>query len=391
MNNISYAKIGVFGGSFDPPHVSHIEMARAIMEERGYEKLVFLPSHNPPHKKLATAGEHRLNMLRLVTQGEFEICTLDMDDVSVGYAVDYLPKLKALYGDSIEYIIGGDSIEHFDKWLSPLEILKMVKMLVVCRDGQDVAANAAISRYDNCDKLGLGLAEYKPASMSSSDIRSRLRLGYDVDDMVDERILAYIKDNNLYNEYSSIKDRLRADLSPKRYNHSMSTALFAVSNMSSSRLSYNKVIVSAMLHDCAKELLEADQMLAYGWEHIPELMSDYNPNMPVVHAFTGAALAMRDYNITDIDILSAICYHTTAKAEMSELDKLIYVSDKLEYTRDFRGVENLRTIYYNNHEDGFIACMAYSCQHLLDLGVEIHSLSEAAIKYYVEDKKHGFQ
>lgn len=390
MQNSNYAKTGVFGGSFDPPHVSHIEMAREIMKERGYEKLVFLPSHNPPHKKLATSGEHRLNMLRLATLGEFDICTLDMDNDNVGYAVDYLPKLKALYGDDIEYIIGGDSIESFDKWVRPLEILKIVKLLVVCRDGQEVDANDAISRYDNCDKLGIELAEYNPASMSSSAIRSRLRLGYDVVNMLDDLVLSYIEDNNLYNEYSSIKDKLKADLSPKRYKHCMSTALFAVNNMSGD-INYDKVIVSAMLHDCAKESSEVEQLLSYGMEHVPVLMRHYDPGMPVIHAFTGVALAMREYNITDNDILSAICYHTTANIEMSELDKLIYVSDKLEYSRDFRGVEKLRSIYYNNHEDGFIACMAYCYQHLLDIGVEIHSLSIAVYKYYVEDKKHGFQ
>ena len=385
MNNVCHAKIGVFGGSFDPPHISHIDMAREIMRERGYERLVFLPSHNPPHKTLQTPDMHRLNMLELACKGEFEICTLEMDTDEIGYTADYIPKLKAIYGHDIEYIIGGDSMASFGKWSRPLDILKIAHILVASRDSDDENARRAISAYDDSEKLGITLASYKPSSMSSSSIRNKIRLGYDVTSMVDASVLDYITNNNLYNEYSNIKAQLGCDLSDKRYSHSLSTALFAVENISGTGLDYGKVMTATLLHDCAKESDDNDSLISYARANMPEIMADYQYNSSVLHAYTGMAKAMRDYGITDIEILTAICYHTTARVGMSELDKLVYVSDKLEYSRTFPTVERLRSIYYNNHNDGFIACLNNCYQHLLDREADIHQLSIKAYDEYVED------
>ncbi len=389
METIRCAKIGIFGGAFDPPHKSHVEMARAVMRERGYEKLVFLPSNKPPHKQLTTSNYHRLNMLKLTLSSEFEICEIELENNQVNYAVDYLPKLKEIYGEDIELIIGGDSIVDFHKWKDPAKILQLSKLLVVARNNKTTCASAAIAKLESHRNLGITLAKYKPKQMSSSDIRNKLRLGYDVTEWLGGKIITYIKDNNLYNEYYIYRSKLQRELSVERYNHSMSVALFALSNMSGLNLDYDKVMIAAMLHDCGKERKETEELIEYNKVHFAEIMSSYEENRAVEHAFTGMAIAAIDYKVTDMDIIKAIAYHTTGRAKMSELEKLIYVADKIETTRDYLNIEKLRAIYSTDKQAGFLALLRTGYQHLLDIKVEVHSLNESAYKYYLEDDKYG--
>ena len=371
MYNINMEKIGIMGGAFDPPHLEHIRIAENAKAEFGYDKVIFLPSFNPPHKKLVSKVEDRLNMLKLIVPEE-SISLVEIGKKSITYTVSIIPELKKLYGDNIELIIGGDSMRDFYTWHKPLEILKQVKVVVACRDYQEKEVLDAISTYKDIDKVGIEIMKYKPTSMSSSSIRNDIRLGYDLSDKLDEKVLNYIDNNKLYAEYSSIIAKLKANLRENTFNHSISTCRFALKYAIKLKLDYEEVFLSALLHDCAKCL---DNFNGY---NIPE----DSIGTVIAHAFAGKTIAQKLYGIKNKNILNAIYYHTTARPNMSVLEKLIYCADMIEYNRDFDGVEDLRNAFDENIDLGFVKCLKSCITHLKNINANIYPLTLEAWEYY---------
>lgn len=378
--------IGIFGGAFDPPHLSHISLSKALIKERGYDKLVFLPSHNPPHKKLSATDKQRLEMLEIAVSGRnIEISTVELDMNGVGYTADYLPILIKKYGDNIEYIIGGDSFLKFSKWSRPFEIIKMVKLLVVARDGERQKLLDKLSDYDNIEKKGICIAKYLPESMSSTEARDMLRLHLPVDEMLDEKIIDYIEKNNLYNEYGKYLDKLEKSISEERLAHTKKVVLFALRYAESLGLDYDKVFLACLLHDCAKGIKDFAP-----YTQLKNGIPKDCVNTPVAHAFCGKFVAERDYKITDEEVLDAICYHTTARPKMTKLDMLVYAADMLEDSRDFEGVDNLRKAFNADFQQGFVQCLTATVEHLQKNNMEIYPLTLQAYDYYKGDKNGLF-
>lgn len=372
--------IGVYGGAFDPPHNSHIETAKSLIEERGYDKLILLPSHNPPHKSLSASNADRLNMLSLVILDKMEISQIEINRNGTGYTALYLPEIIEKYGDNIEYIIGGDSFLNFDKWYKPLEILKLAKILVVARDGEKDKLCLKLKDYENVPKKGIEIANFMPKSMSSSDIRNKLRLHMQEEITVCERVLEYIKQHNLYNEYDYYVSKLQTSLSEDRFKHTQGVVLYALKFVEKLKLDYNKVFLASLLHDCAKNRESFEDI--YSRNLIPQ----DSRNTPIAHAFCGSVVAFEEYGIEDKEILDAIYCHTTAKPNMSTLAKLIYVADLLESGRDFDGVESLRETFESDFERGFVVCLEHTVNYLKGKGGEIYPLTLDAYNFYKSKK-----
>lgn len=377
-------KIGIFGGAFDPPHISHIEMAKSIAIERGYTKMVILPSKTPPHKKLQTTSEDRFSMLRRAFSSDFVISDIELNYDGIGYAYNYIPLLKEAYGENIEYIIGGDSIINFDKWYRYKEVLNMVDIVVVARDNDKKLAKEYIDKFRKLTNKSIVLSDIIPKSMSSTDIRNMIRLHLSVDKYLPQKVLDYIRENNLYNEYNDKIEKLKSTLESDRFNHSINTCLYALKFVKKYNLDYNKVFLSSLLHDCAKyKDIDREKYIEYAKVHCPEYIVEDAPR-PVEHAFLGAIVAMSDYGIEDREILDAIFYHTTASSSMSILSKLIYSADVLEPTRDYEGVEDLRKIFDVDLEKGFVDCLRIGYEHLKCMNNEIYYLTELAYNHYVK-------
>lgn len=372
---------GIYGGAFDPPHKAHIETAKALIKERGYDKLIFLPSHNPPHKSLSASDNARIEMLQIFDNDKFIVSDIEIKHQGVGYTVEYLPEIIAKYGDNIEYIIGGDSLLNFDNWYKPLELLKLTKILVVARDKDMQAIEQKLLQYKNQPKKGIEIAKFMPPSMSSSEIRDRLRLHLPVDKFLDEQIVTYIKNHNLYSEYDSLLEKVTDSLSEDRLMHTKGVVLFALKYAKKLNLDYNKVFLAALLHDIAKNQINYDYM----FEH--NLVPNDSKNTPVAHAFCGAVVAKNEFGIDDEEVLDAIYCHTTAKPNMSKLAKLVYCADMLEMGRDFDGVQKLRDIFDIDFEKGFFACLEATVNHLKSENKDIYPLTLQAYEFYQNIQK----
>lgn len=194
--------IGLMGGSFNPIHLGHLNMGRAALESGVVEKVLFLPSGNPPHKRAGLEDkQHRLAMARLAVAGEenMEICTEEIDREGVIYTVDTLTILHEKMPDCrFYYLIGADTLCVLHTWRRAEDVIKLCAFLVVMRPGEDEAqVMAAAQRWQ---EKGAEIS-FLPACMmdiSSTQIRERMASGLSLEDLVPAQVEAYIRENDLY-------------------------------------------------------------------------------------------------------------------------------------------------------------------------------------------------
>lgn len=169
-----------------------------------------------------------------------------------------------------------------------------------------------------------------------------------------------------------IKAYLKDELSEKRYIHSLGVAEEAVRLAERYSADKEKAYIAGLVHDCAKEIenSEAKTLLAdkYGLEIDEVAMHTHK----ILHGPLGECIAKDKFDITDIEILDAIRYHTTAKADMRILTKIIYIADYIEPNRNFDGVEELRKMSYEDIDTAIINGINFTIAELVETGKLLH-------------------
>lgn len=208
-------KIGLLGGTFDPVHYGHLQLAQAAMEECSLDKVVFIPSAQPPHKKGAsiTPFFHRMAMLSLAgaCENNFECDAIEDTLPKPSFTIDTLRELHKHYNTDCRFyfMIGADAFLDILTWKSHAEILHTVNIILSKRKGYDVEHLALLLKklgYTSSDGLWHGNDGQKaiyilkniPDSLSSSAIRTLIKKGESVQQYLPEPVLEYIKRNGLY-------------------------------------------------------------------------------------------------------------------------------------------------------------------------------------------------
>jgi len=190
-------KYGIFGGTFNPPHIGHSILADYVREELLLDKIIFIPSGNPPLKDSISA-EHRLNMSKLAFGNDenFEISEIESENIEKKtYTVDTLQKLNEKYKDEdvqLYLIIGMDKLNELPKWKEPEKLFKLAKVIVINRPDNSVS-NAKPEFRERAEVINTPELE-----ISSSEIRKRIYENKSVKYLLNEKVLEYIKKNNLY-------------------------------------------------------------------------------------------------------------------------------------------------------------------------------------------------
>lgn len=198
-------RIGIMGGTFDPPHLGHLILAQSAFEALQLDAVWFIPSGNPPHKKTRNGGEcdeHRVEMTRLAIaqDSRFVLDLMEMDAEDYTYTYLTLEKLHARYPENDYYfIIGEDSLVDFPTWKCPEKIVRLCHIVVGFRPGTTTDKMEDIIRY-NKDLYGGDFIQIStPAiEISSSNIRQRIREGRSFRYFVPEDVYNYIVSNDLY-------------------------------------------------------------------------------------------------------------------------------------------------------------------------------------------------
>lgn len=372
----------IFGGAFDPPHSEHANMLKNAVGELGADRLVVVPTFRPPHKSEGFLPySARIDLIKIAFDGiidDFVVDEIERERAESGekynYASDVLPSLKEKYGDII-YLIGGDSVEYFPTWHEPEKILSVCPVAVVERKGFE---NASSSVQKIVDKFGCGdfrVLSYVGERVSSSKIKAELLLGLRPSDLACG-VLDYIEKHGYFKEYATWLNMLKTYQEPELFEHTLNVVLRAIDLNSTHNLKqdFKKTFEAALLHDNAKRRPSLDGL---------DVPSDA-VGTTVLHQFLGEKKAERDFGVTDPEILSAIRYHTTAKADMSVFEKLIYTADSTSYDREYEPIPALRKIADEDFEAGFRAVLKYTYDKLASAGKPIYPLTLNAVEYYLK-------
>lgn len=189
--------IGLFGGSFNPPHTAHLIVAEAVHDQFGLDAIWWVPSHRPPHKDadaLADA-DHRLEMTRRATAANpnFEVLDLEVRRDGVSYTVQTLRTLQERHPDyTFRLIIGSDSLRHFGSWHCPDEIAERAPLIVYKRPG--AISSIADPAYSN----HVHFADAPLLEVSGTEVRARRRSGRSIRYLVPTSVRTYIEEHDLY-------------------------------------------------------------------------------------------------------------------------------------------------------------------------------------------------
>ena len=360
-------RIGILGGSFQPIHNAHLNVARAAADALALDQLRFMIAGVPPHKQLAegASSAQRLAMLRLAVKDEPRFVADDRELYREGksYTADTLQQLKTEYPDAeLYFLMGSDMLRTFLQWYAPQRIAALATLVCIRRDGQAGGEEEAAAELERtlCTKVifldGVGVC-------SSHEIRGRVREALPLNGLVPPAVQSYIYENLLYQpeKIVSFAEKLKASLSPERYAHSLRTMATAIELAQRWGVDGQQARLAGLLHDCAKGLPTAElQRLADDGCGVPA----------VLHAPAGAILAKRDYGVTDEAVLKAIRLHTTGDAGMSSLDKLIYLSDLIEPGRSYPTADKLRAL--SSPDEAILLALQENLCYIKRSGKQMH-------------------
>ena len=195
-------EIGVFGGSFNPIHKGHLAMAKCALDAFALEKMLLLPTGNPPHKHEGLAGKlDRMEMVRLAAQEDprLEACDLEVTREGVIYTVDTLHALKReLPGSRLYYLIGADTLLDLHTWRRVDEVLTLCSFIVCGRPGyrqKEVISCMANMRQSGADMCWLDMP---PVDISATMVRALAAQKRPLEDAVTGPVAAYIRSRGLY-------------------------------------------------------------------------------------------------------------------------------------------------------------------------------------------------
>ena len=194
-------RIGVFGGTFDPPHIGHLALAEGARDELGLARVLFVPAADPPHKRARnkSAFTHRLEMTRLATQGHRTFAVSDVEARRPGpsYTVETLRELRRRHpAAELWLLLGEDSLRDLETWKAPGEIVTLAHLAVATRApaaGAEAPARSLSAAARRVKWLAVPVLE-----VSSSDLRTRARRGASLRVLVPDAVIAYARRHRLY-------------------------------------------------------------------------------------------------------------------------------------------------------------------------------------------------
>ena len=394
-------KIGIYGGSFNPPHLGHLAAAEGAARYLKLDKLVLIPAGDPPHKALssdAPSGAHRFAMTRMMgEQAAFdtgisvEVSDMELTREGKSYTADTVRLLRAQYpDDELWLLMGTDMFLTFQSWCRPEEIVRHAGICAFGRaetDGEELFApqRAFLSaRFPHSRIVTMTLPDL--VDISSTALRARIPR-METEGYLAPAVLGYILRRHLYGTNLDLKrltiEELRpialSYLKPKRIPHVLGTEKTAVALAEKYGADVHKARAAALLHDATKRLSMEEQLTMCAYYHIA-LDELEQKTLKLLHAKTGAALA-RDVYGADDDIYNAILWHTTGKPDMTLLEKVIYLADFIEPSRDFDGVDALRKVVWEDLDRGLEMGLAMTVEEMTEMGNPVHRNTLEALDY----------
>ena len=387
-------RIGIYGGTFNPPHIGHLEAAKQAVTTLGLRRLLLIPAYAPPHKAVlpsnSPTAQQRLEMLRIAAADCPEILASDMELKREGVSFSYetVAQLREEYPDAeLVLLMGTDMFLSFDTWMEPKEILKNASLGVFYR-GEKGEKAAIEKKKAEMEESGatVYLVRNDVISISSTQMR-RLLAFRCAGEFLPAGVLDYIRENHLYDTRTdwkglpmeALEPIVISLLNPNRVRHVLGCRDTAVELAKRWGADLTDAARAGILHDITKAIdgpLQLTLCQAYG-----KVLDDFSRRYPrTLHALTGSMVAQRIFGENE-NVVSAIEFHTTGRADMTLLEKIIYVADYMEPNRDFPGVERLRELAFSDIDAALKLGLEMTLEHLKDQGAEVSPASRDALAW----------
>ena len=389
-------RIGIYGGTFNPPHTGHIGAGLQAMQALGLSMLYVIPDRIAPHKEIPEGSptpEQRLQMLRLALDGEENVLVSDMELRREGksYTFETVEQLRALHPNAeLVLFMGTDMFLTFHEWRCPERILAQASFGVFYRgDRGEEAAIAARKAEMEAAGHKIYLVSNDVVEISSTNLR-RMLIFRCAAPFLPMGVGEYIRENSLYGADRNYKKLPMEELEqvvtgllkPSRVNHVLGCRDTAVELAKRWGADETDAARAGILHDVTKALdgpLQLTLCAEYG-----TILTDFEIKYPkTLHALTGALVAERIFGENEA-VVNAIRHHTTGKADMSLLEKIIYVADYMEPNRDFPGVEDLRRLAFSDLDGALKLGLQMTLEHLKRQGAEVSPESRDALAYFMQ-------
>ncbi|MCI8955786.1 MAG: nicotinate (nicotinamide) nucleotide adenylyltransferase [Eubacterium sp.] len=398
-------KIGLLGGTFDPVHNTHIDMAKEVLKGLKLDKVYLMPSFCPPHKNSAkiTSECHRIHMIKLAVEelDNIEYCDFEIKN-KLSYTADTLTAWKEQYPeDELYFIIGGDSVSSFDNWYHPEIILEKATLVVIRRNDltldsfEKTVKNLTIKYHLNTEETSdyqrrLVVLDTNVSGISSSFIRNHPL--NECKDLLPVAVYEYIHRYKLYmNEdvnmawsVAEIKNDLQRVLKETRYVHTLGVARTAKDMAEAFDINPNQAYLAGLLHDCAKHFSNEQLIETCVKNNI--MISKYEKNAPyLLHGKVGAYIAGKKYYIEDRQVLNAVKWHTTGRPDMTKLEQIIFCADYIEPSRSVQpNLSYLRQIAMKDLDLLTYHILKDTLNYLQNKNQLIDSFTKEAYEFYKE-------
>lgn len=393
-------KIGVYGGTFNPIHTGHMAAAKFAMEYLKLDLLYLIPAGLPPHKALAEdtpSAEHRLNMTRLAAGaigGNVKALDIELRRTGKSYTLDTLRELHEEHPkDELYFFMGTDMFLTFHRWYKTEEIAALCTVCAFGRSEADTEELFAVQREYLQKTLGakvITISLPQIVEISSTQLREKLQNGGGKE-YLHPVVYGYILREGLYGikrdlkklDLSELRCVALSMLKPKRVPHVLGTEETAAKLAMRWGVDEETARRAALLHDCTK-LFSREQHLAFCRQYNREVDAVELQEEQLLHAKTGAIIAQEVFGVGD-DIYQAILYHTTGKADMTTLQKIIYLADYIEPTRSFCDLTALRALAMEDLDAAMLTAFTMAVDNLERKGGVVHPNSIHARDFLKEN------
>ena len=385
-------RIGIYGGTFNPPHIGHMRAAAHAAEVLKLDRLLLIPNGSAPHKIVAdgASGEQRLQMLQLSARGlkMAEVSDIELKREGKSYTADTIAQLRELYPEEeLVLMMGTDMFLSFLTWYHPERIMENASLAVFYRGEKNEQA-AIADQKEKLEAMGakITLVANPVTAISSTDLR-RMLIFRCADPFLCPGVGDYIREHGLYGTGKDFRNlpmdvlerEVVALLKENRVAHVLGCRDAAVALAERYGADVTDAARAGLLHDITKAIDGPLQLtLCDEYGILLNKFSQENPK--TLHALTGSLVAEQIFGENEA-VVTAIRYHTTGRPDMSLLEKIIYMADYIEANRNFPGVEEMRKAAFEDLDVAMLMGLESATAHVRRQGQELAAATTDAVKF----------
>lgn len=367
-------RLGIFGGTFAPFHNGHLRALEAFLREGKLDRCLVIPSGIPPHKTKPDgfSDARRLELTRLACKNlpKTEVCDWEIRQQEPSFTYKTLQWVCETFPNARPVLyVGSDMFLTLQQWRCPQEIFHRAEIAAFSRTGEDLQKLQAHGEWlkQNFEQVDYTVYTAPPFPVSSTEIRKKMNNGEDFSHLVPSAVFTAITDPQERIMQELMQDRL----SPHRLTHVWGTMGEAEELALLHGADTAKARMAGLLHDMTKEWPKEEHFRLFDKYRYP-LDDNLKTNKNLWHAHSASLDLTETFGITDPEIISAVRYHTTGKADMTPLEAILFTADAIEPNRTYGDLDFYRQLAREDLYKAAYLITAWTMEDLKRRGLPCH-------------------